>query len=195
MKKLIKTAIFLAATAYFSAYAAPNYEYRLLDNTGKTVTQKDFPNQYQLIAFGFTHCPDVCPTTLFDFKQVLANMQNPERLQTIFITIDPHRDTPELLAKYTGYFDKRILALGGERAAIDATVENFNATYGYQIDGKKVDPDNIPVDKQYLVFHSTLIYLLDKEGKLLDVFDYQSGHKQLLENIEASIAAYEATEK
>ena len=180
MKHYLNKFFCLAAFAAVSAIAAPTYEYALIDQTGKTVTQKDFPEQYQLIAFGFTHCPDVCPTTLFDFKQVLANMQQPERLQAIFITIDPHRDSPETLAKYTGYFDKRILALGGERAAIDQAVENFNATYGYQIDGKKAE-----------YFHSTLIYLLDKEGELLDIFDYQSGHKQLLAGIEASIAARE----
>lgn len=191
MTTYLRTLFCLATFSAFNAFAAPTYEYELIDNAGNTVSQKSFPNQYQLIAFGFTHCPDVCPTTLFDFKQVLANMKQPERLQPVFITIDPHRDTPETLAKYTGYFDKRILALGGDRAAIDRTVENFNATYGYQIDGKKVDPDNLPEDKQYLVFHSTLIYLLDKEGKLLDVFDYQSGHKQLLAGIEASIAAHE----
>lgn len=191
MKHYLNKFFCLAAFAAVSAIAAPTYEYALIDQTGKTVTQKDFPEQYQLIAFGFTHCPDVCPTTLFDFKQVLANMQQPERLQAIFITIDPHRDSPETLAKYTGYFDKRILALGGERAAIDQAVENFNATYGYQIDGKKAEYDNLPSDKPYVVFHSTLIYLLDKEGELLDIFDYQSGHKQLLAGIEASIAARE----
>lgn len=184
---------FLCAMAFIclQSHAAPTYEYRLTDSNGNTVTQQDFPNQYQLIAFGFTHCPDVCPTTLYDFKQILANITQPERLQAIFITIDPQRDTPELLSKYTSYFDKRILALTGKREAIDQAVENFNASYGYQLEGKTIDAQHLPTDKPYLVFHSTLIYLLDKQGKLLDVFDYQIGHKRLLSAIEASITASE----
>lgn len=187
----IRTLVCLFALGLVAAHAAPSYEYALVNADGQTLTQKDFPEQYQLIAFGFTHCPDVCPTTLYDFKQVLAQIEKPERLQPIFITIDPKRDTPEILGKYTGYFDKRILALGGSRDAIDQTVANFNATYGYQIDGKKVDPDHLPDGGSYVVFHSTLIYLLDTKGKLLDVFDYQSGAKELTAGIEKAIAEAE----
>lgn len=189
MSRYIRLICFLAL-GILTAHAAPSYEYALIDAEGNTRTEKDFPEHYQLIAFGFTHCPDVCPTTLYDFKQVLAKIEHPERLQAIFITIDPKRDTPETLAKYTGFFDKRILALGGSREAIDNAVKNFNASYGYQIDGKKADPDNLP-ETGYIVFHSTLIYLLDRQGKLLDVFDYQSGATQLTAGISAAIAAAE----
>lgn len=191
MQQLIKTLFCLITLTTFCANATLTYEYHLSDSKGNLITQKDFPNQYQLIAFGFTHCPDVCPTTLFEFQQILANSTQPERLQPIFITIDPQRDTPELLDKYTSYFDKRILALSGERQAIDEAVTNFNATYGYQFEGKKIEAEQLPQDKPYTVYHSTVIYLLDKEGKLLDIFDYQSGHQQLLKNIEASISAHE----
>lgn len=191
MSRFTRRMLCLLALAALTAHAAPSYEYALVDPQGETKTQADFPEQYQLIAFGFTHCPDVCPTTLYDFKQVLAQMAKPERLQPIFITIDPRRDTSEVLAKYTGFFDKRILALVGSREAIDQTVENFNASYGYQLDGKKIDPDNLPEGSGYVVFHSTLIYLLDRKGKLLDVFDYQSGAKQLVAGIEKAIAEAE----
>ncbi|MDO4777470.1 MAG: SCO family protein [Cardiobacteriaceae bacterium] len=191
MSRFARRMLCLFAFATLTAQAAPSYEYELVDPQGQTKTQADFPGQYQLIAFGFTHCPDVCPTTLYDFKQVLAQMEKPERLQPIFITIDPKRDTSEVLAKYTGFFDKRILALVGSREAIDQTVTNFNASYGYQLDGKKIDPDNLPEGSGYVVFHSTLIYLLDREGKLLDVFDYQSGAKQLVAGIEKAIAVAE----
>lgn len=172
-----------------NAHAAPNYHYHLQDTNGKTISQADFPKQYQLIAFGFTHCPDVCPTTLYDFKQVLAKIPQPERLQPIFISIDPSRDTPEQLAKYIGYFDPRIIGLYGDRAATDATVEAFNASYGYQLDGKKVDADALPENTPYTVYHSTLIYLLNPQAELIDVFDYQSGAENLRKGIEAAIAA------
>ena len=191
MPTVIRTLLCCFALGLVAVHAAPSYEYALVNADGQTLTQKDFPEQYQLIAFGFTHCPDVCPTTLYDFKQVLAQMEKPERLQPIFITIDPKRDTAEALAKYTGFFDKRILALVGSREAIDETVKNFNASYGYQLDGKKIDPDNLPEGSGYVVFHSTLIYLLDRKGKLLDVFDYQSGAKELTAGIEKASAEAE----
>lgn len=184
----------LFATLILTSRAAPSYDYALQDVQGRLVTQNDFPEQYQLIAFGFTHCPDVCPTTLYDFKQVLTHLEHPERLQPIFITIDPKRDSPETLAQYTGFFDKRILALSGSRDAIAQTVNNFNASYGYQQDGKRLDPEQLP-ENGYIVFHSTLIYLLDKKGELIDVFDYQSGAKQLTENVRNAIAAAESGEK
>lgn len=193
MPTVIRTLLCCFALGFIAAHAAPNYEYALTNADGQALTQKDFPEQYQLIAFGFTHCPDVCPTTLYDFKQVLATIPHPERLQPIFITIDPKRDTPEVLAKYTGFFDKRILALSGSQDAIDQTVHNFNASYGYQIDGKKIAADALPENGAYTVFHSTLIYLLDQNGQLLDVFDYQSGAKELTAGIEKAIAQAEAT--
>ncbi|SUO95475.1 SCO family protein [Suttonella ornithocola] len=187
MKTLIRVLLSLYLSVSLIATAAPTYQYQLQSTDGRTLTQADFPNQYQLIAFGFTHCPDVCPTTLYDFKQVLAKIAHPERLQMLFITIDPDRDNLDLLSKYIGYFDKRILGLRGNRAATDQAVENFNASYGYQIDGKKVAPENLPEKGNYTVYHSTLIYLLNRKGKLIDVFDYQSGAENLRKGVEAAI--------
>lgn len=170
------------------AHAADTYHFKLQGADGKTYTETSFPNQYTLLAFGFTHCPDVCPTTLYDMKQMLAKIDHPERIQPVFITIDPDRDTAELLSKYTGYFDPRILGLTGSREAIDAAVANFNASYGYQLDGKKLNPDELP-ETGYIVYHSTYIYLLDDQGNLVDVFDYQSGADNLTTGIEAAIKA------
>lgn len=184
MKKICAILICCAGMAF----ASPNYHYSLQNTEGKTITQADFPNQYQLIAFGYTHCPDVCPTTLYDFKQVLKNLPHPERIQPIFITIDPTRDAPKQLAEYVAYFDKRIIPLHGDRKATDIAVNNFNASYGYQIDGKKVDVDNLPANTAYNVYHSTLIYFLNPKGELIDVFDYQSGENNLKNSIEDAIA-------
>lgn len=170
-------------------HAAPNYEYALTDVHGARKTQRDFPRQFQLIAFGFTHCPDICPTTLYDFKQVFKLVKHPDRLQALFITIDPQRDTPDILARYTAYFDPRILALSGSREAIDSAVKNFNASYGYLIDGQKTAPDALPASGAYTVYHSTLIYLLDRQGKLIDLFDYRSGAQTLAAAIDAAMAA------
>lgn len=186
MKRHLSALLCLLFTVYASA--TPNYEYALQDHAGKTITQKDFPKQYQLIAFGYTHCPDVCPTTLFDFKQLMAKTAHPEEIQPIFITIDPTRDTADTLEKYISYFDPRILGLHGSRAATDAAAANFNASYGYQIDGKKVNADTLPPGTNYNVYHSTLIYLLNPKGELIDVFDYQSSAANLLQSVQAAIA-------
>lgn len=186
MKKLSVAVLWFAIS--LTVFAAPTYHYTLQNSVGETVTQADFPDKYQVIAFGFTHCPDVCPTTLYDFKQVLAKIAYPERLQMIFITIDPTRDSPKLLTEYTSYFDKRILPLRGNRQATDEAVANFNATYGYQLEGKKLDTALAEENPTYTVYHSTLIYLLNPKGELIDVFDYQSGAENLQKGIERAIA-------
>lgn len=189
MLRLIRIFTALIALPLAALHAAPSYEYALTDTEGNPVTHRDFPRQYQLIAFGFTHCPDICPTTLYDFKQVFKLVKHPDRLQALFITIDPQRDTPDILARYTAYFDPRILALTGSREAIDTAVKNFNASYGYLIDGQKTAPDALPASGAYTVYHSTLIYLLDRQGKLIDLFDYRSGAQTLAAAIDAAMAA------
>lgn len=188
MKRLLLILSMLALSlTHITARATDTYHFALQGPDGKTYTETSFPNQYTVLAFGFTHCPDVCPTTLYDMKRMLGNITNPDLIQPIFITIDPDRDTPELLQKYTGYFHPRILGLTGSREAIDKTVEVFSASYGYQLDGKKLNPDELP-DTGYIVYHSTYIYLLDDQGQLLDIFDYQSGAENLTKGIAAAIA-------
>ncbi|MBV7434035.1 SCO family protein [Cardiobacteriaceae bacterium TAE3-ERU3] len=188
MKRLLLTLALPITLAFNLAHADDAYHFELQGADGNTYTETSFPDKYTLLAFGFTHCPDVCPTTLYDMKQMLAKIDNPELIQPVFVTIDPDRDTPELLSQYTGYFDPRIIGLTGSREAIDQTVDTFNASYGYQLDGKKLDPDELP-DTGYIVYHSTYIYLLDDQGNLVDVFDYQSGADNLTQSIEAAIAA------
>lgn len=168
--------------------AESDYHFELIGPEEHTITETSFPGQYILLAFGFTNCPDVCPTTLYDMKQMLIKINDPDKIQPLFITIDPKRDDVTRLNQYTGYFSPRIIGLAGSREAIDAAVERFNASYGYQLDGKKLNPDELP-DGAYTVYHSTYIYLLDDQGNLLDVFDYQSGADNLTAGIEAAMAA------
>ncbi|UJF24540.1 SCO family protein [Suttonella sp. R2A3] len=170
------------------AHADSDYQFELVGPDEQIITETSFPDHYILLAFGFTNCPDVCPTTLYDMKQMLAKINNPDNIQPIFITIDPKRDDVPRLNEYVDYFDPRIIGLGGTREAIDAAVESFSASYGYQLDGKKLNPDELP-DGAYTVYHSTYIYLLDNQGNLLDVFDYQSGADNLTQGIEAAVSA------
>ena len=88
--------------------------YLLMDVQGRAVTQEDFRGRFQLVTFGFISCPDVCPTTLLEFKHILEDLGGEaKRLQAIFITVDPERDSGEILREYTGAFDARILGLTG----------------------------------------------------------------------------------
>lgn len=169
-----------------TAYAE-NYHFKLKGPQDKIITETDFADKYLLVVFGFTSCPDVCPTTLLELKEVLSKMKHPEDIQTLFITIDPLRDDSKRLNQYVGFFDSRIIGLSGSLADIDPVTKQFNASYGYQYEGKSVSPPNLPTG--YIPFHSTQLYLLSpgKKRELVDVYDYQAGAKNLQHGIEQAI--------
>jgi len=109
-----------------------------------------------VLFFGFTHCPDVCPTTLADVAQVLKQLgADAERVQVLFVTVDPERDTKELLAKYVTAFDPRFLGLSGDAAATQRTAKEFKVYYE-----KRKTADGYSVD------HSGQTYVIDPQGRL-----------------------------
>ncbi|TRZ94450.1 MAG: SCO family protein, partial [Rhodocyclaceae bacterium] len=115
---------------------APQYDapllprYLLMDPQGRAVTIDDFRDRFQLVTFGFISCPDVCPTTLLEFRQVLELLgSEAKRLQPIFITVDPERDTREILREYTGAFDPRILGLTGSPELVRRAADSFRIQY------------------------------------------------------------------
>jgi protein SCO1 len=136
--------------------------FALVSHEGKAVTDRDFRGAPHLVFFGFTHCPDVCPTKLFEISEVLrAAGERGRALRALFITVDPERDTPEVLKDYVGSFDPRIIALTGERAAVDAAVRAYRAF------ARKV-----PVkDGDYTMEHTALVYLMDKNGRFVGAFN------------------------
>ena len=104
--------------------------YLLMDVQGRAVTHEDFRGRFQLVSFGFVSCPDVCPTTLLEFKHVLELLgREAQRLQPIFITVDPERDTRAVLRDYTAAFDPRILALTGSPELIRRAADSFRIQY------------------------------------------------------------------
>jgi protein SCO1/2 len=132
--------------------------FSLVDHNGRRVSEKDFAGQPYLVFFGFTHCPDVCPTTLFQLSQVLqATGEQGRNLRTLFITVDPERDTPESLKDYMSSFDPRILALTGDQASVDAAVKTFRAF------ARKVPTK----DGDYTMEHSAYVYLMNGEHRLV----------------------------
>ena len=177
-----------APASYAPIPQPEGYHLALVGPDGKTATDGDAPfkDKYLLVAFGFTSCPDVCPTTLYEFGQMLKIVKDPAQIQPVFISIDPLRDDPTRLNQYTGFFDKRIVGLTGNMADIEATAKRYNATFGYRHQGKKVVPPDLPPG--YTVYHSTMIYLLSPKRELIDAFDYQSGAEKLARDIEKAIA-------
>jgi protein SCO1 len=125
---------------------------------GRVVTEKDLIGVPSLVFFGFTHCPDVCPTTLQDITQ-LYDALGPaaDRLRVFFVTVDPERDTPETLRTYLSSFDRRIVGLSGDQGATDAAVKAFRAY-----------AKRVPLtDGGYTMDHTALVYLMDKSGRFV----------------------------
>lgn len=138
--------------------------FALVDHRGNAVTDKDFLNKPTLVFFGFTHCPDVCPTTLLDLTNRLNELGcNANRLNVLFITVDPERDTPEQLALYLSSFHRRITGLSG-------TVEGVaEAMRGFRAFARKV-----PLESGgYTMDHTASIYMLNRKGQFVGLVSYQ----------------------
>lgn len=143
--------------------AAIRSEFSLIDHNGNRVTEADFLGRWQLVFFGFTHCPDVCPTTLAYMANVLDRFGGEvERVAAIFITVDPSRDTPEVMAEYVQAFHPKLVGLTGSEAEVAAAAQSFRVYY------EKMEEETAP--DGYLMAHSGHIYLMTPEGRFEDVF-------------------------
>ncbi len=136
--------------------------FTLIDQNGRTVTEQDMKGKPFLVFFGFTHCPDVCPTALFDISEVFRKLgPDAGRAAALFITVDPERDTPEAMKSYLSSFDPHLRGLTGEQAAVDGVIKAYRAY------AKKVpNPDG-----SYTMDHTALVYLMDKEGRFVAPFN------------------------
>ncbi len=135
--------------------------FRLIDQDGKPITDQDFKGRPFLVFFGFTHCPDICPTTLFEVAEVLRALgPDSGRATALFITVDPERDTPAAIKDYLSSFGPLMRGATGDAAAI-AAVEK-----AYRVYAKKVPTGN----GGYSVDHTALVYLMDKQGRFVAPF-------------------------
>jgi protein SCO1 len=161
----------LAATAFFTlrqpgpgapAPSAIGGAFALIDEDGKAITHRDMVGRPYLVFFGFTHCPDICPTAAMDISQAFAALGKDARINALFITVDPERDTAPILKDYLSSFDDRLIGVTGTRDAIDAAMKSFRV-YARKVPGS--DPDNYNVD------HTALVYLMDKQGRFVSGFN------------------------
>jgi protein SCO1/2 len=151
--------------------------YLLQDPAGRAVTSEDFRGRFQLVAFGFVSCPDVCPTTMLEMQQVLARLgARARQVQPIFITVDPQRDTPEVLRAYTAAFDERIVGLTGSEALVRRAADAFNVRYARQ------QEPGAPADV-YTMDHTAGMFLLDPGGRLVARLGYGTPVPELVARI------------
>jgi protein SCO1/2 len=136
--------------------------FQLTDQNGKAVTDADMKGKPFLVFFGFTHCPDICPTTLFDTSQLMKELgPDADRTGALFITVDPDRDTAKVMKDYLSNFDPHVRGLTGDPAAINAAIR------AYRVYAKKVPLEN----GDYTMDHTALVYLMDKNGHFVAPFD------------------------
>jgi protein SCO1/2 len=125
---------------------------------GRTVTEKDLLGHPSVVFFGYTHCPDVCPTALFEMTQVYQALgQDADKLKTYFITVDPERDDQALLATYLSSFDPHIVGLTGSAEQIQKAIR------AYRVYARKVEDKS----GSYVMDHTALVYLMDKQGRFV----------------------------
>jgi len=157
--------VMLYATGQFgggSVSSAIGGPFKLTDQDGKPITDADFKGKPFLVFFGYTRCPDVCPTTLFEISEVLRAMgKDADRIGALYISVDPDRDTPAVMKDYLSSFDPHLRGATGDPKALDA-VER-----GYRVYAKKVPTG----DGDYSMDHSAIVYLMDKNGRFVAPFN------------------------
>ena len=142
-------------------------DFRLTDHGGKPRALADFRGKVVVMFFGYTQCPDVCPTTLAELAEVMKRLgPDAERVQVLFVTVDPERDTPDLLSRYVPAFDPRFLGLYGDAEATARTAKEFKILYQKQ-------PGQTP--GSYTVDHSAGTFIFDPNGKLRVYVSYGQG--------------------
>jgi protein SCO1/2 len=136
--------------------------FSLTDQNGSTVTDRDLKGHPFLVFFGFTHCPDVCPTALFEVSEIMRALgPDADRVRVLFVTVDPERDTPAMLKDYLSSFDPRLSALTGDPEAVAAVAKAYRVYY------KKV-----PLSEGgYTMDHTAIVYLMNKDGHFVSPFN------------------------
>jgi protein SCO1/2 len=154
--------------------------FSLVDGDGRPVSERDFLGHPTAMFFGFTHCPDVCPTTLAEAASWLETLGDTARdLRFVFVSVDPERDTPEVLKNYIAAFDSRISGLTGSREQTDAVIKAF-----------RVYARKVPLEGgDYTMDHTAGVYLMNRDMKFVGVINYQEASDKALAKLRALIAS------
>jgi protein SCO1/2 len=158
-----------------AAPAAIGGPFQLTDQTGQTVTERSLEGRPSLLFFGFTHCPDVCPTTLFEMSEMLRAMgKDADRVNVFFISVDPERDSAEAMKDYLSSFDPHVKGLTGSPDQV------ANMVSAYRVYARKVPLK----DGDYTMDHTALTYLMDRDGKFVSPFNFNRKPEQAAADLE-----------
>ncbi len=166
-----------AASAPTSSSVPIGGPFALTDHNGTAVTQKDFYGRYLLVMFGYTYCPDVCPTQLSTASDAIDALgEKVTNVTPVFITVDPERDTVEHLKEYASYFHPRLIAMTGTPEQIKAVAKAYRVYYAKSGENKD-DPED------YLMDHSAITYLIGPDGKFLAHFSHGTDAETMAKRI------------
>jgi len=165
-----------AGTALASAIGGP---FRLIDQNGKAVSDADLKGKWQLVFFGYTHCPDTCPTALNEIALALDQLGvKRDEVEIVFITVDPERDTPEVMKAYVQSFDARIIALTGSPDAVAQAAKAYRVYYAKHPRG----------DGEYDMDHSAVIYVMNPDGRFTATFTPDSTADAIAQRLQKLIS-------
>jgi len=149
--------------------------FELVDGEGRTVTDEEFRGEYMLVYFGYTYCPDVCPTELQNMSRALELLgEEAEAVRPVFITVDPERDTPEVIESYIENFHPRMVGLTGSPEQIEKAAKSYRVYY------KKAESGSA---SEYLMDHTSIVYLMGREGEFLRHFGYGTSPEDMAQGI------------
>ncbi|TBU71017.1 SCO family protein [Pseudomonas daroniae] len=164
-------------TAALSNGAQVGGPFELQDQHGRAVNEQTFSGQWLLVFFGFTRCADICPATLMHMAKVLDGLgEQARQVQPLFISLDPERDTPDVLAAYTSFFDERILGLTGSVEQIRQVADAYSVYF-----------QKVPMGDTYMLDHTGSIYLMGPKGELAELFSQRMTAEAMVQAISSSI--------
>lgn len=168
---------FLATDITGAAFAR---DFALTDHNGQARALGDFRGQVVAVFFGYTHCPDVCPTTLSDFAEALKQLgDQAERVQVLFVTVDPERDTPELLREFVPAFNPRFLGMYTDAESLKELAQEFKVVY---------EKNSVRGPGDYLIDHSAGTYVFDTRGRIRLLVPYGSDATSIAQDLRALLA-------
>lgn len=153
--------------------------FELVAQSGEPITEAAFTGKPTALFFGFTHCPEVCPTTLYELNGWMEKTDpDGSKLQAYFVSVDPERDTPELLGRYISNVSKRITGISGDPAKVEAMVK------GFKVYAKKVPLDEKDPNGDYTMDHTASVFLLDREGRFTGTIAYGENSDVAVQKLE-----------
>ena len=156
-------------------------DFEITNHLSQRVTKDDFKNHWSLIFVGYTHCPDICPTSLAALSQALDQLPEDERstVQGLFISVDPERDTPSVAAQYAQAFHPQITGLSGDKAAVTEVAKRFFVLF------EKVELEDSAMD--YAVDHSSILYIIGKDGVVKELVRHSQSQEELVKALRSAL--------